>query len=95
MFFWVPHVRCCLANLSFLAFDLWRKVKFFEKILAFLAKNLTPLATTRYTQETISKGAIVSHSTHTHCHAHASPHVHNIPTLTTILSQQQLHDQPS
>ena len=30
-----------LANLSFLAFDLWRKVKFSEKILAFLAKNLS------------------------------------------------------
>ncbi len=55
------------------------------------APRSCPLCATAGTKVTVSE---ISSCTPAHRHAHASPHVRNISCISTILSQQQLRDQP-
>ena len=68
-----------LANLSFLAFDLWRKVKFFEKSLPFWRK-----ASVKISGENRTKGAS---SNDRNTHARNTTHASTVTvTLYSIMS---------
>ena len=67
-----------LANLSFLAFDLWRKVKF-SKILAFLAKTSVKILGENRTRTVVMRASTyVPVSLHmlVHMLKHMSEHAH-------------------